>query len=61
LGSIHIYLTWFPSIISHWIGLLLRSHVRMDKQDGKAYILAFNKTFQKCQADHPAELELGLL
>ena len=30
----------------------------MDKQDRKAYAVAFNKTFQKCQPDHPTEFEL---
>ena len=29
------------------------SRVRMDKEGTKAYALAFKKTFQKCEEDHP--------
>jgi len=29
------------------------SRARMDKEGTKAYALAFKKTFQKCEEDHP--------
>ena len=40
----------FNDVTLDWVVV---SHVRMDKQDGNAYALAFSKTFQKCKVDHP--------
>ena len=40
----------FNDVTLDWVVV---SRVRMDKQDGNAYALAFSKTFKKCKADHP--------
>ena len=40
----------FNDVTLDWVVV---SRVRMDKQDGNAYALAFSKTFQKYKADHP--------
>ena len=38
----------FNDVTLDWVVV---SRVRMDKQDGNAYAIAFSKTFQKCKAD----------
>ena len=41
----------FNDVTLDWV---IVSRVRIDKQDGNAYALAFSKTFQKCKSDHPS-------
>ena len=40
----------FNDVTLDWVVVIC---VRMDRQDGNAYALAFSKTFQICKADHP--------
>ena len=42
---------YFNNVILDWVVV---SHIRIDKQDGNAYALAFSKTFQKCKSEHPS-------